>query len=350
MARWFWPTLMGPLMGLLLPLALLACANVAPLEPAAAPSAVGSTEDTVEPMVGPAPTPTDTAVNRKEMDSMMNHEATIQSLIQHFDPLPEQQVSVSEDRRVYAQYAGPTERYAHGILGDAIEAGQLVVVRDAVVYTHTLGSEYVFEDLRPRLVDVDGDGAVELVTIRSHEARGAGIMIYKIGDDALTEWAWVEEIGSPFRWLNIAAIYDLDGDGAMELAWIQTPHIGGILRVARVAPGKLPVLAEASLYSNHAIGERNLCLSVVSQAVVPQTVVSQTVVAQAGIAQAEITFRDLPMLYVPSQDRSQIVGFQLVDDVLHKAETIEQPVDFSLPLASQHAFEGVVQGGADCVP
>ena len=95
---------------------------------------------------------------------------------------------------------------------------------------------------------------------------------------------------------------------------------------------------------------RNLCLSVVSQAVVPQTVVSQTVVAQAGIAQAEITFRDLPMLYVPSQDRSQIVGFQLVDDVLHKAETIEQPVDFSRPLASQHAFEGVVQGGADCVP
>ena len=197
----------------------------------------------------------------------LDHNAIIAFLTANFEPLPERQLAVSEDSTVYAQYAQPTTRYRHGILGDTVEAGQLVAWRDGIVCAHTLGEQYVFEDLRPRLFDVDGDGALELVAIRSHAARGAGIAIYKIAAGALVEWAWVEEIGTSSRWLNIAAIYDLDGDGAVELAWIQTPHIGGTLRVARIERGGLTVLDEASQYSNHAIGERNLCLSVVAQRV-----------------------------------------------------------------------------------
>lgn len=254
----------------------------------------------------------------------MDHNATMQYLAHNFEPLPENQVSVSGDGTVYAQYARPTDRYGHGILGDAIEASQLVVVRDGITYTHALEEQYVFEDLRPRLYDVDGDGQLEVITIRSHVSRGAGIVIYKIADDALREFAWVAEIGSAFRWLNIAAIYDLDGDGVVELAWIQTPHIGGILRVAKIAPGELTVLAEAAGYSNHAIGARNLCLSVVTR-------------------------RDgTTTLYVPTQDRSQIAGFHFVDDALRPADVIDQPVDFAQPLAAQHDFVGVIQGGDKC--
>ena len=259
-----------------------------------------------------------------DVESKMDHDTTIEFLADSFAQLPERQIGVSEDSTVYAQYTQPTDRYSHGILGDAVEAGQLVVLKDGITHTHTLGEQYVFEDLRDRLVDVDGDGQVELVTIRTHVAKGAGIMVYKIEADSLREFAWVEEIGTPFRWLNIAAIYDLDGDGSIELAWIQTPHIGGILRVASISEGELAIIAEASRYSNHAIGESNLCLAVV---------------AQAG---------NTATLYVPTQERSQIAGFQFTGDSFVSTETIEQQVDFSRSLGSQYEFTHAVQEGNNC--
>jgi hypothetical protein len=262
------------------------------------------------------------------VDFMMDHDETVRYLANDFEQLPEQQIAISEDSTLYAQYARPTDRYGHGILGDAIEAGQLVVVKGGISYVHTLDEQYVFEDLRPRLYDVDGDGQLELITIRTHVARGAGVMIYKIQGDSLSEFAWVEEIGTPSRWLNIAAIYDLDGDDSIELAWIQTPHIGGILRIARISRGELRVIAEASQYSNHAIGQRNLCLSVVSH---------------AGAAVG-----DAATLYVPTQDRQQIVGFQFTGNSIQRTETIDQRVDFSQPLASQYGFTGLAQGGDNC--
>lgn len=256
--------------------------------------------------------------------SAMDPATALNYLADSFEPLPEGQVSINADSTLFAQYASPTDRYGHGILGDAIEAGQLVVLKDATTYTHTLSEQHVFEDLRPRLTDVDGDGELELVTIRSSLRQGAGIVIYKIQDGALTNYAWVPEIGTSSRWLNIAAIHDLDGDGATELAWVQTPHIGGILRIARITPGEMTVLDEATLFSNHAIGQRNLCLSVVTRS--------------EGAA----------TLYVPAFDRAHIVGLQFRDNSLHTVETIDQQIDFSQSLASQHAFAGIFQGDDDC--
>ena len=154
-----------------------------------------------------------------EPDSMLDHDAVVGFLAASFEQLPEAQNSISENGSVYAQYAQPTDRYGHGILGDRIEAGELVVLRDGVTYTHTLDERFVYEDIRPRLSDVDGDGEAEVVTIRTEISQGAGIMIYKVEAGNLSEYAWVEEIGTPSRWLNIAAIYDLDNDGNVELAW-----------------------------------------------------------------------------------------------------------------------------------
>ncbi|SHJ38582.1 Repeat domain-containing protein [Malonomonas rubra DSM 5091] len=260
----------------------------------------------------------------RTLTALKADKAVIRALTDEFSQLPEKQISVSEDGAVYAQYSQPTTRYQHGILGDAIEAGQLIVARNGTFYKHTLAEQYVFEDIKPRLFDVDNDGQMEIVTIRSHIKKGAGIMIYKIENDALTEFAWIEEIGTASRWLNIAAIYDLDGDGRVEMAWIQTPHIGGILKVARIRPGKLVALSESSPYSNHSIGERNLCLSLVAQE------------------------ENATLLYVPAQNRRQIVGFQLKDNTMKKIKTISQPVNFSTPLVRQHNFSKVVQSGVSC--
>jgi hypothetical protein len=248
-----------------------------------------------------------------------------QYLAENFEPLPEQQMSMSSNGDTYAFYAQPTAKYSHGILGDDIEAEKLVVWHNGTTYTYSLGNEYVFEDIKPRLYDVDNDGQMEVVTIRTQVSKGAGVMIYKIADNALIEFAWVDEIGTPNRWLNIVAVYDLDGNGSTELAWIQTPHIGGILKVATIRAGKLQPTAEIAHYSNHSIGERNLCLSVVTHS------------------------ENSTNFYVPTQDRTQIVGFNFIGGAIQRTETIEHPVNFSEPLLTQYRFSNVVQGSGFCL-
>ena len=248
----------------------------------------------------------------------------LNQLIENYEQLPEQEIISSLDKRVYAQYAQPTEKYGHGILGDQIEAEQLVVVVDSVFYALTLPDEFVFEDISPRLYDVDGDDELEFVTIRTHVSQGAGIAIYKIRDKQLVEYASVPTIGTAHRWLNIVAINDLDNDGIVELVWIQTPHIGGILKIARIQSGTLNVLDEKTPYSNHAIGERNLCLSVLTE--------------QSG----------QKVFYVPDQSRNKIVGFTFQNNTLDVYEELPQVLDFSKTLASQYPFSNTIAHGNNC--
>ena len=249
----------------------------------------------------------------------------LNQLATNYTHLPEKKISTSLDENVYATYTTPTEIYDHGILGDQIEASQLVVVVDRIFYELQLSNDYVFEDIRPRLYDVDGDGALEFITIRSNVSKGAGIVIYKIIADKLVEYAFVPEIGTANRWLNIVAINDLDNDGIVELVWIQTPHIGGILKVAKIELGAMEVLAETSLYSNHAIGERNLCLSVLTEQ------------------------SNQKVFYVPSQDRDKIVGFTFANTALTEFEVINQALDFSKRLSAQFDFNGVLGGEDNCI-
>ncbi|MBX2875197.1 MAG: VCBS repeat-containing protein [Saprospiraceae bacterium] len=259
-----------------------------------------------------------------ESDSL-SHSQIRQRLRTEYQLMPEEQMAISKDSTTYAQYSLPVTRYRHGILVDQVEAGQLVVVLDGKFYDLTLEDTYVFEDIRPRLADVDADGVLEIVTIRSHLSNGAGIAIYKVLDDQLQEYARVEEIGLANRWLNPVAIADLDQNGTVEIVWIQTPHIGGILKIASFAAGTLSVLDETSFYSNHAIGERNLCLSVLTQ--------------EAG----EFIF------YVPSQNRNQIVGFSWSGDKLEQTSVIDQSVDFSTPLVDQYPFNNMIDEEDNCI-
>lgn len=260
----------------------------------------------------------------KEKESKNDTVTIVNRLANNYQQLPEKQITKSKDGRFYAQYALPSERYGHGILGDKIEAGQLVVVADSVFYEFTLAENYVFEDIRPRLYDVDGDDVPEIITIRTNVLQGGGIVIYKIGDNKLLEYAKVPDIGRSFRWLNIVAINDLDNDGMTELVWIETPHIGGTLKVAKIKQGTLEILHTKAQYSNHAIGERNLCLSVLTQQ------------------------SDKKVFYVPNQNRSKIIGFTFKNNQLEIVEEITQSVDFSKPLVSQYPFTQVIEEGNHC--
>jgi hypothetical protein len=157
---------------------------------------------------------------------------------------------------VSARYDGPTTRYPHGVLGDEIEYDSLVVrLGDGRDLTARWDTDMVFEDLEPRVVDVDGDGSPEVVTIESHAQRGARLAIWGFKDGTLSLLAATPHIGTRFRWLAPVAVADLDGDGQVELAYVDRPHLAKVLRVWRYAgPGQLTEVASLPGLTNHRIG------------------------------------------------------------------------------------------------
>jgi hypothetical protein len=156
----------------------------------------------------------------------------------------------------------PTERYRHGILGDAIEAAGLALERaDGTVLEYRLDAGSVFEDRLVRLVDLDRDGRDEAVVVRSYLDRGAALAVFSLAGDTVRRVAEVPPIGRSNRWLNPAGAADYDGDGTVELAWVETPHIGGALRLYELRDGRLVADHFMPGFSNHAIGTREQRLS-----------------------------------------------------------------------------------------
>ncbi len=175
------------------------------------------------------------------------------------------------DARLRAWYDGPTTRYAHGVLGDAIEATELHAytpepAAPCATQSLTLPPELVFEDTAPRLADLDGDGRLEIITVQSHQRLGAQLAIYGFADDGQTlrQIAATPFIGRSNRWLAPLGAADLDGDGAMEIAYIDRPHLARTLRVWRYLPGNagqaahLVEVANAQGLTNHRIGDPSI--------------------------------------------------------------------------------------------
>lgn len=182
------------------------------------------------------------------------------------DGIPGGTIAVAAGAGVAAAYYGaPTRRYDHGILGDAVEGGALIVTdRSGQRFELTLDQAHVFEDIAPRIVDMDGDGLNDVVTIRSGLTTGAGVAVYSVAGGSLHEIGAIPEIGLSHRWLNIAGIADFNGDGAIDIALVRTPHIGGRLELWTLSGGGFVRLAAAEGFSNHAIGSTMLGMSAVA--------------------------------------------------------------------------------------
>lgn len=163
-----------------------------------------------------------------------------------------------------AWLAAPTRRYGHGILGDAVEAGELRVAGDdGRLHTITLDAGSVFEDLMPRVVDLDGDGQEEVLLIRSRLETGASIVLYGKEGGEFRLLAESEPIGRSNRWLNPVGVADFDGDQRREIAVVVTPHIGGILTIYERRGKRLVPKFRQEGFSNHAIGSRELGMSAI---------------------------------------------------------------------------------------
>lgn len=165
--------------------------------------------------------------------------------------------SVVQSGAYTAWYEDLTDRYAHGVLGDALEPQTLAVAGPGIdcATQIVLARSHVFEDLAPRFVDLTADGIPEIITIRSHANKGAQIAIYGVEARGLKLIAQTPYIGTRNRWLAPVAWTDLDGDGAIEIAFIDRPHLAKRLRIWRFTDGELRHVIDQAGLTNHRIGE-----------------------------------------------------------------------------------------------
>ena len=229
-----------------------------------------------------------------------------------------------------AWYSSPTGRYDHGVLGDAIEGGGLTVsLADGKTIELLLPETEVFEDITPRLADLNGDGNAEVIAILSSLQKGGSLAVYGIGNGKLALLAKTPFIGQSRRWLNIAGIADYDGDGRPEIALVRTPHIGGELQYWRLQGSGLKRIAAAQGFSNHFIGSRAQGLSSTLDA--------------NGDGQFD--------LIVPSADRTQLRVMSLQGGSLKELRTIDlgAPVSGNITRAGGTKLNVPVKGGSRIV-
>ncbi len=193
-----------------------------------------------------------------------------------------------------ARFAGPTDRYPHGALGDPVEWGALeLTLADGAAHRITLAETRVFEDTVPRLADLDQDGRREALVVEADAAQGARLVAYG-ADGARFATPF---IGTRFRWRAPVGIADLDQDGRLEIAEIDRPHLARILRVWRVEEGKMVEVASLSGLTNHRFGDPDIPGGVRDCGFGPELVVAEPSwqeLRAVRLADGELSARRLP--------------------------------------------------------
>lgn len=156
--------------------------------------------------------------------------------------------------------------YGHGILGGTPEWTRLRIElgpkgraapwaegRQGLALVQ--GPDHIFEDVAPRVYQLDGAGPPEIVVVDTAYDAGARLLVLNL---ATGRAAATPHIGTRNRWLAPVGAADLDGDGKFELAYVDRPHLARVLKVWRYADEGLEHLGDFPGVTNHRIGEEDI--------------------------------------------------------------------------------------------
>lgn len=115
---------------------------------------------------------------------------------------------------------------------------------------------------------MDGDGDGEVIVVETDVTQGARLSIY----DETGLVAANAFIGRTNRWLAPAGIADLDGDGRVEIAYVDRPHLAKRLRIWRLEGDTLREIAALDGVTNHRIGDSTIAGGVRDCGVGPELV------------------------------------------------------------------------------
>lgn len=174
------------------------------------------------------------------------------------DALVDGDVLVDEEDRVLL-LTGPTDRYGHGILGDAIEPTGFMILAPpdlSPVGKGTVAAPAVIEGRRALWADFNGDGRREVQVTVSDAEVGARLVVMDENGSVVAEGA---PIGRGSRWRHQIAF----GAFAAQPVGVEvvTPHIGGIVTFSNYA-AELTGIAHTRSFTSHGIGSRELDMAV----------------------------------------------------------------------------------------
>ncbi len=173
--------------------------------------------------------------------------------------LPNGQIATGKHDVARAWLAEPTDRYDHDILGSKVTAGALVIeLRDGRRQIVRLKSDAVFEDLKPRIADLSGNGDDDIIVVKSYLKRGSALAVVAERKGRYDIVAETPPLGAAHRWLDPAGIADFTGDGKPDIVLVRQPHAVGMLELWSWRDDRLQKTAELPDVANHIAGTRAL--------------------------------------------------------------------------------------------
>jgi len=158
----------------------------------------------------------------------------------------------------------PTTRYDHGVVGNKVEASEIVLIETEpeikVIQTIPIDTPDVIEGISPIWADIDNDGTRDIIVTVSNSQSGSRIVAFREDGTLLAE---SPPIGTGYRWRHQIAVADFEVNGVPLLVSVRTPHIGGVVEFFQFKNGNLEIVKEINGFSTHSIGSRNLDSAIV---------------------------------------------------------------------------------------
>lgn len=161
-----------------------------------------------------------------------------------------------------AALSNPTLRYEHGVLGDAVEADSMTLIRpqgDAGFESGGFApaSGGVFEQIAPLWFEFPGIDEELLAVTESTPELATRVSVYSPDGKLAAAGPF---IGESFKWRHLISAGPFGPNGEIELVDTLTPHIGGTIEFYRpnFDTGSLDIVATQTGYTSHRIYTRNV--------------------------------------------------------------------------------------------